>query len=66
MKTSKFSLVVDDFGVKYVGKQHAEHIITCIQKYYPVSVDFPVELYFVVSLDWDHLKKNHSIYTSIC
>ena len=34
------SLVVDDFGVKYVGKQHAEHLVTCIRKYYPVSVDW--------------------------
>lgn len=22
-----FTLVVDDFGVKYVGKQHAEHLM---------------------------------------
>jgi hypothetical protein len=25
-----FSLVVDDFGVKYVGQEHAEHLMTCI------------------------------------
>ena len=24
----QFSLVVDDFGVEYVGKQHAEHLAT--------------------------------------
>jgi hypothetical protein len=27
-----FSLVVDDFGVKYVGQEHAEHLMTCIEK----------------------------------
>jgi hypothetical protein len=27
-----FSLVVDDFGVKYVGREHAEHLMTCIKK----------------------------------
>jgi hypothetical protein len=27
-----FSLVVDDFGVKYVGREHAEHLTACIRK----------------------------------
>jgi hypothetical protein len=27
-----FSLVVDDFGVKYVGREHAEHLMECIKK----------------------------------
>jgi hypothetical protein len=31
-RTISFSLVVDDFGVKYVGREHAEHLMTCIKK----------------------------------
>ncbi len=27
-----FSFVVDDFGVNYVGKEHAEHLISCLKK----------------------------------
>jgi hypothetical protein len=27
-----FSLVVDDFGVKYVGRENAEHLMECIKK----------------------------------
>jgi hypothetical protein len=27
-----FPLVVDDFGVKYVGREHAEHLMKCIEK----------------------------------
>jgi hypothetical protein len=27
-----FSSVVDDFGVKYVGREHAEHLMECIKK----------------------------------
>jgi hypothetical protein len=27
-----FSFVVDDFGVKYVGQEHAEHLMACIKK----------------------------------
>ena len=33
----KFTLVVDDFGVKYVGKEHAEHLLGVIQKHYKCS-----------------------------
>jgi hypothetical protein len=32
-----FSLVVDDFGVKYVGREHAEHLMTCTRKNYNIS-----------------------------
>jgi hypothetical protein len=35
-----FSLVVDDFGVKYVGQEHAEHLMTCINKNYNISSDW--------------------------
>jgi hypothetical protein len=34
-----FSLVVDEFGVKYVGREHAEHLMTCIKKNYNISSD---------------------------
>jgi hypothetical protein len=34
-----FSLVVDDFGVKYVGREHAEHLMECIKKNYNISSD---------------------------
>ena len=29
-----FSLVVDDFGVKYVGKEHADHLVSVIKEKY--------------------------------
>jgi hypothetical protein len=35
-----FSLVVDDLGVKYVGREHAEHLMTCIKKNYNISSDW--------------------------
>jgi hypothetical protein len=34
-----FSLVVDDFGVKYVGREHAEHLSACIKNKYNISSD---------------------------
>ena len=34
-----FSLVVDNFGVKYVGKDNADHLIQEFKKIYTVSID---------------------------
>jgi hypothetical protein len=33
----QFSLILDDFGVKYVGKENALHLLNTIQKYYKCS-----------------------------
>ena len=56
--TGEFVLVVDDFGVKYVGKDQPEHLITCIQKCYTISLDWNEELYCVGSLDWYYKQKH--------
>jgi hypothetical protein len=32
-----FSLVVDDFGVKYVGEENAQHLLDTVRKYYKCS-----------------------------
>ena len=40
-RTIQFSLVVDDFCVKYVGKQHVENLVHCLKKNYTkVSEDW--------------------------
>ena len=33
-----FSLVVDDFGIKYEGKEHIDHLITALRKHYDLSL----------------------------
>jgi hypothetical protein len=52
-----FSLVVDDFGVKYVGREHAEHLMACIKKNYNISSDWKGGAYCGFSLDWDYKKR---------
>jgi hypothetical protein len=49
-----FSLVVDDFGVKYVGKEHADHLYNALLQYYPTSIDWPGTLYCGITLEWDY------------
>ena len=55
MATRKFSLVVDYFGDKYVGKQHAYNIIH--QTYCTVDVDCTGGLYYGIKLDQKYHKK---------
>ena len=33
----QFTLVVEDFGLKYVGQEHYEHLINTTKKHYEVS-----------------------------
>jgi hypothetical protein len=50
-RTISFSLVVDDFGVKYVGREHAEHLMACIRKKYNISSDWNGGAYCGLKLD---------------
>ena len=38
-KPIMFSLFVDDFGVKYIGKENADHLIQALHKLYTISTD---------------------------
>jgi hypothetical protein len=50
---------VDDLGVKYVGREHAEHLMTCIKKKYNISNDWNGTAYCGLTLDWDY--KNRTV-----
>jgi hypothetical protein len=54
-----FSLVVDDLGVKYVGREHAEHLMKCINKMYDISNDWKGSTYCGLTLEWDY--KNRTV-----
>jgi hypothetical protein len=49
-----FSLVVEDFGVKYVGREHDEHLMECIKKNYNISRDWKGSAYCGLTLEWDY------------
>ncbi len=49
-----FTLVVNDFGVKYVGKEHVNHLIKCIKEKYELSEDWSGDLYCGIKLHWDY------------
>jgi hypothetical protein len=49
-----FTLVVDDFAVKYVGKQHAEHIRDTLLRAYELATDWTATVFSGMTLKWDY------------
>jgi hypothetical protein len=47
-----FTLVVDDFAVKYVGKQHAEHLRNALLQTYELTTDWKATVYSGITLKW--------------
>ena len=46
-----FSLCVDDFGVKYVIKHHAEHLMSVLRESYKISHDWKGKNHLGIDLD---------------
>ena len=48
---------MDDFGVEYVRKQHAEHLATILKKYHNITEDWEGKKYAGIDLKWDYDKR---------
>ena len=50
-----FALVVDDFGIKYVGKEHADHLFqTLTNAEYKITIDWEGTTFCGLHLKWDY------------
>jgi hypothetical protein len=56
--TIQLTVVVDDFGVQYVGQEHAQHLIDALEKKYTVSKDWTGGLYCGITLKLDYENKH--------
>jgi hypothetical protein len=56
-----FTLVVDDFAVKYVGKQHAEHLRNALLRTYELTTDWTLTVYSGMTLKWDYKNRTCDI-----
>ena len=48
---------VDDFGSKYVGKEHADHLIAVLKEHYELTEDCGGTKYCRITLDCDYEKR---------
>jgi hypothetical protein len=46
---------VDDFGIKYIGRDNAEHLMASITNNYDISSDWTGSAYCSLKLDWDYI-----------
>jgi hypothetical protein len=56
-----FTLVVDDFVVKYVGKQHADYLRNALLKTYELTTDWAGTVYSGITLKWDYKNRTCDI-----
>ena len=50
----QFTLVVDDFGVKYVGKEHTLHLKKVLKQHYQIKCNWSGQRYIGITLDWNY------------
>ena len=53
IRPTKFSLCVDDFGVKYSSEANADHLIQALQSSYEITIDKQGSNFCGLHLDWD-------------
>jgi hypothetical protein len=49
-----FSLVVDNFGVKYIHAHNAQHLIDTLARQYELTTGWTGAKYLGLTLDWDY------------
>jgi hypothetical protein len=55
----QFTLVVDDFGVKYVDEEHTLHLKQTLEENYKVTMEWDGRRYIgiTLTLDWDYKRR---------
>ena len=52
-----FTLVVDNFGIKYTSKNNVNHLIVSVRAKYPFKIDWNAKQYIDMHLKWDYAKQ---------
>jgi len=58
-----FTLIVDDFGIKYTGRQHADHLLATLRLLYPITVNWTGDKYIGYTIKWD--RPNRRVHLSM-
>jgi len=52
-----FFLVVDDFGIKFIHQEDAQHLVDHLNKYYKTTVNWNRKLFCDMRLEWDYIDR---------
>ena len=50
----QFTLVVNNFGIKYVGEEHARHLMSALNNNYTTTHNWKGSKYVGITLDWGY------------
>jgi len=53
-----FALIVDDFGIQYVGKPTADFLISTLRQDYTITIDWTGAEFCGLHLDWDYTERS--------
>jgi hypothetical protein len=53
-RPTTFTLVVDDFGVKYTSLDDVNHLVSALEDKYKIKEDWTGSLYTSLTIDWDY------------
>ena len=51
-----FVLIVDDFGIEYLGDHHLHHLRTVLTTHYTITEDLDGKTFFGIDLKWNYTK----------
>ena len=54
--------MVNNFGIKYVGKEHVDHLMSALQEHYEIKADWTRNRYISIHLAWDYKKGQVHLY----
>ena len=50
----QFALVVDDFAVKYMGVEHARHLVSVLKQNFKMSEGWKGNKFIGLAIDWNY------------
>ena len=53
-----FCLIVDDFGIEYVGEEHLHHLRQVLKKHYDITEDLDGKKFAGIDLEWNYAAKH--------
>ena len=53
-RSIQFVLLVDNFGIKYVGNEHSLHLLNTIEQNYKITTDWEGAKFAGINLTWDY------------
>jgi hypothetical protein len=56
-----FSMVVDNFGIKYTSRDDAIQLLAALEEMYTVTTDWTGSIYLIMTLSWDSIHSSVDI-----